>query len=178
MVNLNAEQIATIREALNESGYLMASLEYAAKGSYDKTKLNAALAILDAESSPEAGSGEARDEIKYIGPGALSKEQIDIHIIRRYLDNAPRKNITDKQERLLAIASLDRPALLASRPAPTEASGELSFQVLRGDLEILMRNGDGQQRGIIQNAIECVDEIEALLAHEAPKDGSTKEEGR
>ena len=69
-------------------------------------------------------------------------------------------------------------ALLASRPQPkepqTEASGELSFQVLRGDLEILMRNGDGQQRGIIQNAIECVDEIEALLSHEAPKDESAK----
>ena len=57
---------------------------------------------------PETGG----DEIRYIGPGALSKEQIDIHIIRRYLDITPRKSITDKQERLLAIASLDRIAAL------------------------------------------------------------------
>jgi hypothetical protein len=67
----------------------------------------------EAVKASESGQGEA---IRYIGPGALPKEQIDIHIIRRYLDNTPRKSITDKQERLLAIASLDRiSALLAAR---------------------------------------------------------------
>jgi hypothetical protein len=73
---------------------------------------------------PTQGEEPSGEDIHYIGPGALSKEQIDIHIIRRYLDNTPRKSITDKQERDLAIASLDRLALIADRPVPTAEKGQ------------------------------------------------------
>jgi hypothetical protein len=84
---------------------------------------------LDARPKPPSGA-ESGETICYIGPGALSKEQIDIHIIRRYLDNAPRKSITDKNERLLAIASLDRLALLASHSVEPPSGAESAKTVL------------------------------------------------
>jgi hypothetical protein len=101
-------------------------------------------------------------------------------LIERYVESrivAERERTHDYQENAewyKAKAEAAEAKLADMQSVPSEASGELSFQVLRDDLEILMRNGDGQQRGIIQNAIECVDEIEALLAHEAPKDGSAE----
>jgi hypothetical protein len=79
-----------------------------------------ALALLDPEASGE--------QIRHVVPDAMTKEQINIAIIRRYLDNAPRKSILDKQERLLAIASLDR---LDSRPAPRDEKPDLNEEALR-----------------------------------------------
>jgi hypothetical protein len=99
---------------------------------------------LDARPKPPSGA-ESGETICYIGPGALSKEQIDIHIIRRYLDNAPRKSITDKNERLLAIASLDRLALLASRPAESAPAPREQMDYSKGF-------DDGRKYGLLEES--------------------------
>jgi len=114
----------------------------------------------------ESERGEASgEEIRYVGPGALTKEQIDIHIIRRYLDTAPRKSITDKEGRRLAISSLDRlSALLASRPQPKKSDPRGADRLAREVARLI-------ERRVIDGRSPAAD---ALLAYGAPKNGSAQ----